>query len=369
MTIPTLAILIHLTSYLCSCQTIGNRINQFNPAWHCNVDNFESTARPPNDCAKAYDSNDKTFWHSKYEPTDAPLPHHITIDLGKVYNTRSMTYLPRQDGNRNGNIGQWRISLSTNNSEFRLLNGTWKDDRSRKTVDFLFATPARYVRLDALTEAGGRGPWSSVAQIDIYEDNGSDVPSSSSVTTRQRPEPTGIFTFENGQTISLPERKNMTMGRGGQRTRSSNATATVVTNTTSTATETSTAATGPSSSEATATSGQPSPTTSPGQGVSGQPPGSDAIVGIFADPRHKMRDTDAYEQGYHVSPSGPQWKMAAKMRYQPWYGQKLPFLEIERIAYSGGFVCTTLAPGPDLAARKSMLPRELWVKSKELQES
>ncbi|KAL8809141.1 MAG: hypothetical protein Q9223_003392 [Gallowayella weberi] len=279
MTIPTLAILIHLASYLCSCQTIGSRINQFNPAWHCNVDSFEPTARPPNDCAKAYDGNDKTFWHSRYEPTDAPLPHHITIDLGRVYNTRSMTYLPRQDGNHNGNIGQWRISLSADNSEFRLLNGTWKDNRSRKTVDFLIATPARYVRLDALTEAGGRGPWSSAAQIDIYEDNGSDVPSSSSVTTRHRPAPTGNFTVVVGQTISLPA-KNMTMARGAQRTPSADATATIATNTTSAATETSTVATGPSSSEATATSGQPSSTNSSGEGVSGQPAGSDAIVGI-----------------------------------------------------------------------------------------
>ncbi|KAL8684668.1 MAG: hypothetical protein Q9224_006198 [Gallowayella concinna] len=285
MTIPTLVIFIHLASYLCTCQTIGSRINQFKPAWHCNVDNYESTAKPPNDCAKAYDSNDKTFWHSKYEPTDAPLPHHITIDLGKVYNTRSLTYLPRQDGNRNGNIGQWRISLSTDNSEFRLLNGTWKDDRSRKTVDFLLATPARYVRLDALTEAGGRGPWSSAAQIDIYEDNGSDVASSSSssssVTTRRRPTPTGNFTVVDGQTVSLPAR-NTTMPRGAQRTTSVDETAT---NTPGPGSSTSTTATGPSSSGATATGAQPSPTTSSGEGVSGQPAGSDTIVGIFVDPR------------------------------------------------------------------------------------
>ncbi|KAI4236962.1 MAG: hypothetical protein L6R40_006014 [Gallowayella cf. fulva] len=189
----SLATFIHLSSYLCTCQTIGTLINNRNPQWHCNVDSFEYTRGALNDCAKAYDGDDRTFWHSKWRPSGDPLPHHITIDLGKVYNTRSMTYLPRQDRSRNGNIGQWRISLSPDNSEFRLLNGTWSDNSSRKTVDFLFATAARYVRLDALTEAGGRGPWSSAAQIDIYEEKDSssgfknDSWSSSSGTTNQRP--------------------------------------------------------------------------------------------------------------------------------------------------------------------------------------
>ncbi|KAL8902664.1 MAG: hypothetical protein Q9207_004485 [Kuettlingeria erythrocarpa] len=179
MQITTLApfiLLLHLTTHLCTSQSIGRRINQFDPQWHCNVDSFEFTRTDRNDCDKAIDSNDNTFWHSKYTPADSPLPHRITIDMGRVYNTRSMTYLPRQDGDSNGNIGTWRISLSLDDGEEtqRSLNGSWKDDANRKTVDFLLATPARYLRLDALTEAGGRGPWSSAAQIDIYEDNGSD---------------------------------------------------------------------------------------------------------------------------------------------------------------------------------------------------
>ncbi|KAI4188684.1 MAG: hypothetical protein LQ346_005264 [Caloplaca aetnensis] len=175
-TLTPLLLLLHLTSHLCTSQSIGRRINQFSPQWHCNVDSFEFTRTDRNDCDKAIDSNDNTFWHSRYTPSDSALPHRITIDMGKVYNTRSMTYLPRQDGDSNGNIGTWRISLSVDDGEgtFRVLNGSWKDDATRKTVDFLFATPARYLRLDALTEAGGRGPWSSAAQIDIYEDNGSD---------------------------------------------------------------------------------------------------------------------------------------------------------------------------------------------------
>ncbi|KAL8953340.1 MAG: hypothetical protein Q9222_000802 [Ikaeria aurantiellina] len=165
-----LLIFIQLTSYLCACQSIGNRINQFQPEWHCNVDSFEYSD-DYNDCAKAYDGDDNTFWHTMYTPHDEPLPHRITIDLGKVYKLRGMTYLPRQDGSSNGNIGGWRISLSADEESHRLLNGTWSDDQSRKTVDFDIATPARYFELNALSEAGDRGPWSSAAEINLYEED------------------------------------------------------------------------------------------------------------------------------------------------------------------------------------------------------
>ncbi|KAL8989593.1 MAG: hypothetical protein Q9169_008326, partial [Polycauliona sp. 2 TL-2023] len=171
----------HLTSHhLTTAQSIGDRINQFDPQWHCNVDSWESTDE---DCDKAIDSNDNTYWHSQYNPTDEPLPHHITIDMGKLHAVRSLTYLPRQDGSRNGNIGNWRITLFADpdatpdpDEVAKSINGTWRDDQRRKTVAFETAVMARYVRLTALSEAGRRGPWTSVCQIDIYEDNGSEIP-------------------------------------------------------------------------------------------------------------------------------------------------------------------------------------------------
>ncbi|KAL8672239.1 MAG: hypothetical protein Q9168_003286 [Polycauliona sp. 1 TL-2023] len=170
----TLYLLTHLTTHLTFSQSVGDRINQFSPQWHCNVDSWEDTS---NDCNKAIDSNDNTFWHTQYNPTDDPLPHRIIIDMGELHAVRSLTYLPRQDGNSNGNIGDYRISLSADQeTTARTINGTWADNAERKIVDLGNATMARYVRLDAFTEAGNRGPWTSVCQIDIYEDNGSSTP-------------------------------------------------------------------------------------------------------------------------------------------------------------------------------------------------
>ena len=59
----------------------------------------------------AIDGNTSTFWHSEYTPVLVPLPHNITIDMKTSSLVGSITYLPRQDGNPNGNIGQHVIQL------------------------------------------------------------------------------------------------------------------------------------------------------------------------------------------------------------------------------------------------------------------
>ncbi|KAL8728768.1 MAG: hypothetical protein Q9181_005220 [Wetmoreana brouardii] len=141
--------------------------------WNCKADSWELQTH---DCELAIDGNVKTFWHTKTDPYSEPLPHNFQIDLGQVYQTKSFTYLPRQDSNnpnrnKNGNIGSWQISLSVDRKNWRRLNGTWSDDQQLKTVDFMFASkpyPARYFKLTAFTEAGSRGPWSSAAEFNIF---------------------------------------------------------------------------------------------------------------------------------------------------------------------------------------------------------
>ena len=59
----------------------------------------------------AIDGSTTSFWHSQYEPTLINLPHTATIDMKNSYTIGSITYLPRQDGNPNGRIGQHVISI------------------------------------------------------------------------------------------------------------------------------------------------------------------------------------------------------------------------------------------------------------------
>ena len=78
-----------------------------------------------------------------------------------------MTYLPRQDGILNGNIGQHTIELSTDGASWTTVaTGTFADDATLKQATFANVT-ARYVRFTSQTEAGGRGPWMSAAEIKV----------------------------------------------------------------------------------------------------------------------------------------------------------------------------------------------------------
>ena len=59
----------------------------------------------------AIDGNTSSFWHSEYNPVLVPLPHNATIDMKASFLVGSITYLPRQDGQAHGRIGQHIIQL------------------------------------------------------------------------------------------------------------------------------------------------------------------------------------------------------------------------------------------------------------------
>lgn len=145
-------------------------------SWTVNVDSFQAS----NPGTYAIDGSTTTFWHSQYSPTLISLPHNITFDLKATYNVQGLTYLPRQDGNANGRIGRHTVSLSSDNVTWSspVAFGAFLDDASLKQTNFT-ATPARYVRLTALTEAGNRGQWTSAAEINILAASTYTAPSTS----------------------------------------------------------------------------------------------------------------------------------------------------------------------------------------------
>jgi galactose oxidase len=127
------------------------------------VDSFEAG----NPASNAIDGNINTFWHTEYSPVLVPLPHWAILDLGQSELLNGFSYLPRQDGNSNGNIGLHTIELSLDNTTWTLVaNATFIDDMSSKQTGFPNAM-ARYIRITAYTEAGNRGPWSSAAEFGV----------------------------------------------------------------------------------------------------------------------------------------------------------------------------------------------------------
>jgi galactose oxidase len=117
------------------------------------------------------DGSNGTIWHSAYTPVATPLPHSVTIDMHRTRSISGLLYLPRQDASKNGTIGGYSVSLSTDGANWGnpVATGTWADDKSGKTVVFP-GVVSRYIRLTALSEAGGRGPWSSAADLGLVGD-------------------------------------------------------------------------------------------------------------------------------------------------------------------------------------------------------
>jgi galactose oxidase len=137
-------------------------------AWSVSADSQE-TAAESDTVAKAVDGNSMTFWHTQYSGTVAPLPHRFQIDQGSVKAVGGFSYLPRPASTgSNGRIGQYNIQVSNDSSTWsQIAAGTWADDATEKVV--AFQTSARYFRLNALSEAGNHGNWSSAAEINLID--------------------------------------------------------------------------------------------------------------------------------------------------------------------------------------------------------
>jgi hypothetical protein len=115
----------------------------------------------------AFDGDVNTFWHTEWYFKDPLPPHEIQIDLGQSYNIDGFRYLPRQDGTKNGNIGQYEFYVSTDRCNWGdpVATGVFGNDSTEKEVSFAPKT-GEFIRLRALTEVNGN-PWTSMAEINI----------------------------------------------------------------------------------------------------------------------------------------------------------------------------------------------------------
>jgi hypothetical protein len=127
----------------------------------------------------SFDASAATIWHTQYCTSVAQLPHEIQIDMGTAYIINGFRYLPRQDGGRNGRIGQYEFYATNDLSNWGtpLATGSFANDATEKQISF-GSNVYRYVRLRALTEASG-GPWTSAADLNVLQssDSSSSAPS------------------------------------------------------------------------------------------------------------------------------------------------------------------------------------------------
>jgi galactose oxidase len=129
--------------------------------WTVSADSVETG----NLATAAIDGSSGTIWHTAYSNTVAPLPHWFRIDQGASLAVAGLSYLPRASG-ANGRIGQYNVQSSSDGTTWTTVtSGSWTDDATEKVAQF--SATARYFRLNALTEAGARGNWTSAAEINL----------------------------------------------------------------------------------------------------------------------------------------------------------------------------------------------------------
>jgi O-glycosyl hydrolase len=111
--------------------------------------------QPGYEPANAIGHGSGSFWHTAYAPKQDLLPQSITLDLGRVATVKGLRYLPRQDGQANGRITDYRVLVSMDARSFTpVAAGTWPDDGESKVARFDPVT-CRYVRLEAVAGHGG----------------------------------------------------------------------------------------------------------------------------------------------------------------------------------------------------------------------
>lgn len=119
------------------------------------------------------DGDESTIWHSQYEP-DVPYPHTVVFDMKEEETVRALSYLPRQDGGENGDIGAYEIYVGNSredleSSENLAASGIFSyDGREAIYINFPEAKTGRYVELKAVSPKTEGKVWAAGAEVRLY---------------------------------------------------------------------------------------------------------------------------------------------------------------------------------------------------------
>lgn len=117
------------------------------------------------------DNDPSTIWHSAYSITVAKYPHWVDFDLMKEILVTGISYLPRSDEYKTGDVKDFSVSVSNDGQHWEeIYKGTFplKDGSPQKAF---FAKPVktRYLRFTALSEQYGQD-YVSGAELQILID-------------------------------------------------------------------------------------------------------------------------------------------------------------------------------------------------------
>ena len=120
-----------------------------------------------NVAANVLDGDASTFWHTRWQPRNDPMPHELVIDLGRDTALRGISYLPRQD-QANGRIGLAEIFASLRDGDWGEPVAEIRGQGGTQLIEVLFkrSLSARFLRVVIKSEVSGQ-PFAAIAELDI----------------------------------------------------------------------------------------------------------------------------------------------------------------------------------------------------------
>ncbi len=116
---------------------------------------------PGHEAALAIDDKPDTFWHTQWQPTAAPMPHTLDLELGRAVTMTGITCLPRQD-QPNGRVGEVAVFADGN----QVVTTQWPNTSELQTLRFPQPVTARTLRLVIKSEVNGNS-FAGIAELDV----------------------------------------------------------------------------------------------------------------------------------------------------------------------------------------------------------
>jgi galactose oxidase len=168
-----------------------------------------SSAEPGFPAGEALDGDYQSHWTS----AATGHPHAITVDTGADQLISGLRYQPHvpfgSDGRIStpGTVGGFAVATSLDGASWTEVSaGTWADDSTEKLALFP-AVRARFVRLTARSDAGGRSPAATAAEINLL--SGAPPPPSAAARQGVWSAPLG-FPIVPVSAVLLPSNKVLT---------------------------------------------------------------------------------------------------------------------------------------------------------------
>ncbi len=153
----------------------------------------EYTKTEDNSAANVLDNNNDTLWHTSWDGSDHD--RYITLEVkGDPVYVTALEYVPRQ-GATNGIVTKAEVSTSMDGVNYTKVETTtdleWDANNRSKYAIFTEPVKAKYVRLQALENAGDGRSFMSAAEIRLFEDSTARVMPTAEIEYSIKTETTG----------------------------------------------------------------------------------------------------------------------------------------------------------------------------------